>query len=119
MADIEIRRAHHLGLKAARAAADKMADHLGKKFSLSGDWDGNTYKFERTGLTGSLAISEKDLLLSVTLGFLLRTMKPSIEMAVRQELDKLFAEKASARPAAEKAEPAKPKKASTRPKKGG
>ena len=42
MADIEIRRAHNLGLKAARAAADKMAEHLGTKFGLQGGWEGNT-----------------------------------------------------------------------------
>ena len=37
MADIELNRTHHLGLKGARAAADKMAEKLGEKFDLSGD----------------------------------------------------------------------------------
>jgi putative polyhydroxyalkanoate system protein len=101
MADIEVHRVHALGLAGARAAAEKMADHLGRKFDLKGDWQGNVLKFERPGVTGSLAISDKDLKLSVALGFLLKAMKGSIEHAVTQELDKLFKD-APAAPAPDK-----------------
>lgn len=109
---------HNLGMKAARVAADKMAEHLGRKFGLQGDWQGNVLRFERPGVTGSLAITDKDLNLSVSLGFLLKAMKGSIENAVRQELDQLFAE-GKARPPAAKAAVAKSKKAALRPKKAG
>ena len=110
MADIDLHRVHNLGLKAARVAADKMADHLGKKFGLRGDWEGNMLKFERPGVTGTLAVTDKDLRLMVSLGFLLKAMRPSIEKAVVHEMDALFA----------KAKPApKAKKAAARPKKGG
>ena len=114
MADIEIHRVHNLGMKAARAAADKMAEHLGRKFDLKGVWEGNVLRFERPGVSGSLAIDAKALELSVSLGFLLKAMKGSIESAVRQELDKLFAEA----PRREGEKP-KAKKAAPRPKKGG
>ena len=132
MADIEIRRVHNLGMKAARAAADRMAEHLGRKFDLKGDWDGNVLHFERPGVTGSLAISDKDLDLRVALGFLLKAMRGSIEAAVRHELDKLFVEAAprtSSRPSptprstprAPEGEGAKTrsKQAAARPKKAG
>jgi putative polyhydroxyalkanoate system protein len=109
MADIEIHRAHALGLAAARAAADRMAEHLGRKFGLEGEWEGNVLRFERPGVSGSLKVGEKDVALSVALGFLLKAMKSSIEEAVRQEMDKLFAG----------AEKPKAKKAAPRPKKGG
>ena len=105
MPDIDIKRAHNLGLKAARSAADKMAEHLGRKFGLQGDWKGNVLNFERPGVTGSLAVDDKDVRLTVSLGFLLKAMRGSIERAVHEELDKLFA--------------ATPKKAPARPKKGG
>ena len=120
MADIDIRKTHNLGLKAARAAADRMAEHLGKKFGLEGDWSGNTLNFERPGVTGSLSVDDKDLRLVVTLGFLLKAMRGSIEGAVNSELDKLFPEKAHPpRPSpAQEASP-KPKRAPPRPKKGG
>jgi putative polyhydroxyalkanoate system protein len=104
MADIELHRVHNLGLKAARVSADKMAEHLGSKFGLKGDWDGNVLKFERPGVTGSLAITDKDLRLSVALGFLLKAMKGSIEQAVVHELDKLFAKAPETAPAPKKAE---------------
>lgn len=91
MADIEIHRVHNLGLKAARAAADRMAETLGRKFDLKGGWSGNVLKFERPGVSGSLAISDKDLNLSVGLGFLLKAMKGTIEKSIVQELDSLFA----------------------------
>jgi putative polyhydroxyalkanoate system protein len=113
MADIDIRRNHDLGLKAARAAADKMAEHLGEKFSLRGKWDGNVLHFDRPGVTGTLAITGHDVALSVSLGFLLKAMKGSIETAIARELDQLFAAKAKAAPA-----PAA-RKAAPRPKKGG
>jgi len=112
MPDIDVRRVHNLGLAAARKAADKLAADLGKKFDLRGDWEGNILHFERPGVTGALAIDEKALHLTVSLGFLLKAMKGSIERAVMTELDALF-------PAKPKAEAPKPKKAAPRPKKGG
>ena len=117
MADIELHRVHNLGLKDARTAAEKVADHLGRKFDLKGDWHGNVLKFERPGVSGSLAITDKDMNLSVSLGFLLKAMKGSIETAVRQELDQLFPAKPAS--AAPPPKPLKPKKAAPRPKKGG
>jgi putative polyhydroxyalkanoate system protein len=118
MADIDISREHNLGLKAARVAADKMAEHLGQRFGLEGDWDGNTLAFQRPGVTGSLAIDDRSLRLIVNLGFLLKAMRPSIEKAVLHELDALFARARTAEPPARKAAPTG-KKGSGRPKKGG
>src|SRR5258707_13088081 len=115
MADIDIQRVHNLGLKAARAAADRMAEHLGRKFDLKGDWEANVLTFQRPGVTGSLAISDKDLRLSVSLGFLLKAMKGSIENAIAHELDTLFAPKAETSAAAKA--PAKSKKAPGPPQK--
>ena len=127
MADIDIRRAHHMGLKAARAAADKMAQQLGRKFGLQGEWRGNVLDFERPGVTGSLAVDDKDVRLSVSLGFLLKAMRASIEGAVNEELDKLFAARAEPPPTPRSAprapggegEKPRSKKAPARPKKGG
>ncbi len=119
MADIELTRLHNLGLKAARAQADQMAEHLGRKFDLKGDWQGNVLSFQRPGVTGSLAITDKDLRLAVSLGFLLKAMKGSIEKAVVHELDTLFAQPKAPRPAAAKPAPAKSKKAPAAKKTGG
>ena len=117
MADIDIKRAHNLGLKAARAAADKMAEHLGRKFDLKGEWEGNVLRFQRPGVTGSLAIGDQDLRLSVALGFLLKAMKASIQKAVEHELDSLFQEPPQ-RPAPARRGGAKPGKPAASRKKG-
>ena len=114
MADIDIRRTHDLGLEAARAAAGQMVEHLGKKFDLRGAWDGDVLRFERPGVKGSLAISARDLRLTVSLGFLLSAMRGPIEAAILRELDELFA-RHQAKPAAEGT---KSKKAPGSPKKG-
>jgi len=121
MADIEIRRAHGMNPRDARAAADRMADKLGKKFGLKGDWDGDTMRFQGTGVTGTLTVSPKDLHIAATLGFLLKAMKGSIEQAVKNELDQLLAaapaKSSGAKTPAPKAKPATSKKAAPRAKK--
>ena len=90
MADIELHREHDLGVEGARAAADRMMEHLSGRFGLQGEWQGNVLHFKRPGVTGSLAVDERRLDLSVTLGFLLKSMKGSIETAVVREIDALF-----------------------------
>lgn len=111
MADIEIRRGHQLGLKAARAVADRMAESLGRKFGLNGDWEGNVLRFQRPGVTGSLSVDDRAMHLSVSLGLLLKAMKGSIERAVNDELDKLLAAApAPAKPAARSKKAPAPKK---------
>lgn len=119
MADIDLHRIHNLGLKAAREAAERMAEGLGRKFDLKGEWAGDVLNFQRPGVSGSLAVGEKDLRLSVSLGFLLKAMKGSIEQSIRHELDSLFAQ--PAKPAArEAAKPARAaKKAPPAKKRGG
>jgi putative polyhydroxyalkanoate system protein len=112
MADIELKRSHHLGLKGARDAADRMADKLGKQFNLSGGWEGNVLHFDRPGVKGSLKVTDHDMHLQVTLGFLLKAMKGPIEKAVHDQLDKVLAEAAPAKPAAKSAEKAPAKVAS-------
>jgi putative polyhydroxyalkanoate system protein len=107
MADIDIRRPHSLGMRAAREAADQMAEDLGRKFGLSGGWTGNTHHFDRPGVTGSLHLTENELHLTVKLGLLLKMMRGPLETAILRELDTLF-EKHGKKPSAGTAQ-AKPK----------
>jgi putative polyhydroxyalkanoate system protein len=104
MADISIHRTHTLGLKGARAAADKMAEKLGEQFDLTGDWHGDTLKFSRSGVNGTLKISATAMDLEVTLGFMLKMMKGTIEPAINTQLDKVLA---AAAKTADKEPPAK------------
>ena len=88
MADISLKRTHTLGLKGAHTAATKMIGKLGEKFDLKGTWSGNTLNFARPGVTGILVVSDHDMTLDITLGFMLKMMKGPIEQSVHEQLDK-------------------------------
>ena len=90
MADIEITRAHTLGLEGARAAAKAMEGELQRKFGVTGDWKGDTLHFARSGISGTFAVAATAVHLSVTLGFMAKAMKGSIESSVRHELERVF-----------------------------
>ncbi len=118
MADIEVHRTHELGLAAARRAAEQMAADLARKFDLHANWEGDVMRFRRSGVGGSLALTERELRLSISLGFLLKAMQSSIEKAVLHELDTLFARPAKARAATAAGRPT-PRRDRKRPKKDG
>lgn len=103
MADISLKRVHTLGLKGAHVAANKMVDKLSEKFDLKGSWSGNTLNFARPGVTGVLEVSDHDMKLEVTLGFMLKMMKGPIEQSVHEQLEKALkdgATKADTKPVA-------------------
>ncbi len=51
--------------------------------------------FSRPGVTGILAVSESELKLDVTLGFMLKMMKGPIEKSVHEQLDKVLKDAAA------------------------
>jgi putative polyhydroxyalkanoate system protein len=114
MADIDIKRAHNIGLAAARKAADRMAEDLAQKFGLSGGWTGNTHHFDRPGVTGSLHLTDKDLHLTVKLGLLLKMMRGPLESAIVRELDALFAKGGATRAGSDAGHAGPAQKASSR-----
>lgn len=103
MADITLQRTHALGLKGARTAADKMAERLAEKFDLQASWSSNTLTFTRSGVNGTLQVTETHIDLEVTLGFMLKMMKGPIDKAIHENLDKALKEGA-AKPAAKASE---------------
>ncbi|HET9652016.1 MAG TPA: polyhydroxyalkanoic acid system family protein [Usitatibacter sp.] len=107
MADIDLHRAHGLGVEAARTAADRMLEHLAQRFGLRGAWEGNVLRFERPGVNGRLAVGDHDLHLTVSLGFLLKAMRGTIENAVERELNQLFSHRDGPTPSAPAEDPNK------------
>ena len=90
MADIEIRRSHGVTLQDARTAAERIAAELEQRFGVRGEWQGDTFNFKRSGVSGFLTVGAQDVHLSVTLGMLMRAMKDSIERAAVNKLDAVF-----------------------------
>jgi len=90
MPSIAIKRRHGLDQKRAKAAAEKIARDLNKRFNLEYAWEGDHIAFERPGLSGTLRVGKIDLSLDVELSFLLLPLKGPIEQAIHRELDTLF-----------------------------
>jgi putative polyhydroxyalkanoate system protein len=94
MAHIEVSRAHKLGAKKARAAAEKAGKHLAEEFGMQYRWaDERELKFERPGVRGQLELDKTSVRIVVSLGLVLLPFKSRIEQEIRNNLDHLFSAK--------------------------
>ncbi|MBC7414034.1 MAG: polyhydroxyalkanoic acid system family protein [Herminiimonas sp.] len=91
MADISIRHAHELSMAKARAAAVKAADEMAAEFEMAIRWEGDVLNFKRSGVSGTLTLLEREALLDITLGFMLKAFAAKIEEKVRGNMAKVFA----------------------------
>jgi putative polyhydroxyalkanoate system protein len=104
MADINIHRAHSLGLTKARQVAWQWAEEVEQKFGmecsvLEGETS-DTVQFTRAGVNGQLIVAADHFDLQARLGFLLGAFARTIENEILKNLDTLLAK--SAKPAARK-----------------
>jgi putative polyhydroxyalkanoate system protein len=90
MADIEVQRDHALGLKKAKAAAQKVADEMAESFDMESEWEGNTLHFSRSGVTGELTVTKNSVQMNAKLGFLLSAFKPKIEAQIEKNFEEYF-----------------------------
>jgi putative polyhydroxyalkanoate system protein len=90
MAKIDIRRKHRHSIQKARAAVDKTAAAIGRKFDIVSEWSGNTLEFSRAGVSGAIHVSATQIHVVADLGFLLGMLKPAIEREIEEQLDKQF-----------------------------
>lgn len=90
MPDIDIRRKHTRNLQEARAAIERVAEHLAGKFDVEYGWEGNTMQFSRSGVDGHIKVSTKEVHVIATLGFLLMAIRGPIEREIHQYLDREF-----------------------------
>ncbi|MBL8397326.1 MAG: polyhydroxyalkanoic acid system family protein [Candidatus Accumulibacter sp.] len=88
MSEIVIRRPHGKTRAAARTAAEHMVDELVDEYDLQCVWEGDQAHFRRPGVSGHLTIDDREVEISIRLGWLLLTLKPTIEKGVH----KFFAE---------------------------
>lgn len=88
MATIDIKRSHSLGKEGARQAAQSLADKLKEKLEIAYRWEGDVLKFDRSGASGKITVSESEVRVEVDLGMLMRPMKGMVEEKVNHYLDK-------------------------------
>jgi putative polyhydroxyalkanoate system protein len=94
MATIDVRRSHDIGKEAARKAAEQIAQKLKDKLSVTYRWEGDDLRFERTGASGRIRVTDTEVRVEVDLGFLLKAMKGKVESKVHQYLDEALGPKA-------------------------
>ena len=75
MSHIDITREHSRPLKEARAAIERVAEHLAEKFDVEYGWEGNTMAFTRGGVDGHIEVSPRQVHVTATLGFLLGAIR--------------------------------------------
>jgi len=90
VARIDIRRKHGRSLKEAKAAVDKTAKAIGKKFDITSAWEGDTLHFQRSGVDGHIDVTKTEVHVHAELGFLFGMMKAMIEEEIGRQLDKNF-----------------------------
>lgn len=94
MADIQIERAHALGLLQARKVAFQWAEQAGEKFKLTCTYEegatSDRLRFSRAGVNGTLTVTEDSFALNAQLGFLLSVFKEEIEGKITRTMDALL-----------------------------
>ncbi|NVJ50536.1 MAG: polyhydroxyalkanoic acid system family protein [Gammaproteobacteria bacterium] len=91
MADIQLTQTHHLTAEQARAKVDVMAAKLAADLGLTTKWvDANQLRFERSGASGVVMLQAQQIAVEVSLGFLLKAMKGTIEREIASALADTF-----------------------------
>ena len=91
MSDIKLVRSHSLPLAKAKALAQKAADALAAEYDLTSELRGNTLRFHRSGVDGQMHVTDSEIKLDVTLGFLLKAFKTKIAGHIERNLEELLA----------------------------
>jgi putative polyhydroxyalkanoate system protein len=91
MSKIQITRAHRLGIEAARAEAERIAQHVQDKYGASYAWDGDTMHFSRSGVRGEIAITGDSLDLTIWPSLLLTPIRGQIEQRLVAKIDRHLA----------------------------
>lgn len=105
MADIQIERAHKLGLPEARKIAFTWTEQAQEKFDMACTYEegehGDRVSFVRSGVSGTLTVTGERFALNARLGFLLSAFKEKIEAEIARNLDQLMVQiPAASEPAA-------------------
>ena len=88
MANIHIKREHHLGLNEARERVDHIASSLQDKLEAKWAWKGNQLSFNRSGASGTVDVGENFVEFNVKLGLMLSPLKGKIESTLNEEIEK-------------------------------
>lgn len=94
MAQLQIHRAHPLGLAGARERARVWVEQAERDWGLACQYQASEgedlVRFERSGVSGQLRVTANGFELDAQLGFLLSAYRGRIESHIRAQLDELL-----------------------------
>ncbi len=90
MSRIDITRKHDLPLSEARKKIERVAKSIEKRFDIQYGWDGDTLKFERSGVHGQIVLTKATVRVFAHLSFLLIPLKGAVEGEIEKQLEKEF-----------------------------
>ncbi len=94
MPELKIERTHTLGLSGARDVAERWRAHAEQEWGMACECEpGETedhMRFERSGVSGELRVSDTRFDLQLKLGFLLGAYSGKIEEKITANLDELL-----------------------------
>ncbi|OOG63431.1 polyhydroxyalkanoic acid synthase [Rhodanobacter sp. B04] len=91
MPKIDIRRPHQLPIAEARAVVDKVAERMREKLGVDGQWHGDTLRFSRPGVSGTIDVGSDAIQVHAELGLMFSPLKGMVEQEIRRKLDEHFA----------------------------
>lgn len=97
MAQIDITCAHALSPAKAKAAAERIGQHLAEKFGIKYQLEDGMLRFERPGVHGHMELGKDSVHIVVRLGLLLLPFRARIEQEIKNNLEQLFAPKKKAK----------------------
>jgi putative polyhydroxyalkanoate system protein len=93
MAQIDITCAHRLSPAKAKAAAERVGQHLADEFGIKYQLEDGMLRFERPGVNGHMKLGKDSVHIVVRLGLLLLPFRAKIEQEIKHNLEELFAPK--------------------------
>ena len=90
MPTIHITRKHKRPLPEAKAAIERIAKGIAKRFSVDYGWNDNVLDFSRAGVDGHIALTKTEVKVKADISFLMLPIKGAIEDEIRKHLEAEF-----------------------------
>jgi putative polyhydroxyalkanoate system protein len=87
---MKIRRSHDLGLEEARNRVDRMAEQLGKQYSVTSSWSGDHVVVRGNGISGRIVVAHEYVEAQIQLGIPLAIMESQIRAGIEAVIDEHF-----------------------------
>jgi len=90
MSDIKLVKPHSLPIAKAKALVQKAVDELASEHDLSSEWHRNTLHVHRSGVEGQMHVTDSEIRVDISLGFLLKPFKARLVDHIERSFERLL-----------------------------